>query len=86
MRAISSTSSRFFGYSDSEALVAATRAGAAAMRSKVRPAKSRSGFLADLVVVTGRPEDDVRLLQQPANIRLVMKDGRVYKDLFATLH
>jgi hypothetical protein len=33
--------------------------------------------------VAGRPQDDVRLLQKPANIRLVMKDGRVYKDLFA---
>jgi len=74
---------RFFGYSDSEALVAATRTGAAAMMLEGQAGEIAKGFLADLVVVSGRPQDDVRLLQKPANIRLVMKDGRVYKDLFA---
>ena len=77
---------RFFGYSDSEALVAATRTGAAAMMLEGQAGEISEGFLADLVVVAGRPQEDVRLLQKPANIRLVMKDGRVYKDLFATLH
>ena len=44
------------------------------------------GFLADLVVVAGEPQRDVRLLQVPANIKLVMKDGCIYKDLFETEH
>ena len=77
---------RFFGYSNSEALVAATRTGAEAMMLEGQAGEIAEGFLADLVVVAGRPQDDVRLLQKPANIRLVMKDGRVYKDLFGTLH
>jgi len=74
---------RFFGYSNSEALVAATRTGAAAMMLEGQAGEIAQGFLADLVVVAGRPQDDVRLLQKPANIKLVMKDGCVYKDLFA---
>ncbi len=41
------------------------------------------GFLADLVVVAGEPQNDVRLLQTPANIKLVMKDGLIYKNLLA---
>jgi imidazolonepropionase-like amidohydrolase len=44
------------------------------------------GFLADLVVVAGAPQEDVRLLQVPDNIRLVMKDGRIHKNLFHTVH
>ena len=74
---------RFFGYSNSEALVAATRTGAAAMMLEGQAGEIAQGFLADLIVVAGRPQDDVRLLQKPANIKLVMKDGCVYKDLFA---
>jgi imidazolonepropionase-like amidohydrolase len=41
------------------------------------------GFLADLVVVDGEPQNDVRILQLPDKIKLVMKDGRIHKNLFA---
>jgi imidazolonepropionase-like amidohydrolase len=77
---------RSFGYSDSEALVAATRTGAAAMMLEGQAGEIAKGLLADLLVVAGAPQDDVRLLQAPANIKLVMKDGRIYKNLFATRH
>ena len=73
---------RFFGYSDAEALVAATRTGAAAMMLEGRAGEIAEGFLADLVVVAGEPQDNVRLLQVPGNIKLVMKDGRIHKNLF----
>ena len=74
---------RLFGYSDAEALAAATRTGAAAMLMEDSAGRIAQNFLADLVVVMGAPQNDVRLLQVPANIRLVMKDGRVHKNLFA---
>jgi imidazolonepropionase-like amidohydrolase len=77
---------RLFGYSDSEALVAATRTGAAAMMLEGQTGEITKGFLADLLVVAGAPQDDVRLLNAPANIKLVMKDGRIYKNLFETRH
>jgi imidazolonepropionase-like amidohydrolase len=77
---------RFFGYSDAEALLAATKVGAAAMMLEGRTGEVATGFLADLVVVAGEPHNDVRLLQSPGNIKLVMKDGRIYKDLFPAMH
>ena len=77
---------RFFGYSDAEALMAATRTGAAAMMLEGRAGEVAPGFLADLVVVAGEPHNDVTLLQSAGNIKLVMKDGRIHKNLFDTLH
>ena len=41
------------------------------------------GFLADLLVVAGEPQNDVRLLQEPGNIKVVMKDGQIYKNLLS---
>ena len=72
---------RFFGYSHAQALVAATRSGAAAMMLEGCAGKIAQGFLADLLVVHGAPQEDVRLLQIPENIKLVMKDGRIHKNL-----
>lgn len=41
----------------------------------------REGALADLLIVDGNPMDDVSVLANPeANLRLIMKDGRVYKN------
>jgi imidazolonepropionase-like amidohydrolase len=76
---------RFFGYSDSEALAAATHAGAAAMMLEGQAGQVKKGYLADLLVVAGEPQSDVRLLQSPANIKLVMKDGQIYKNLLSQL-
>jgi len=40
----------------------------------------QEGAYADLLVVDGDPLQDVRILEDPAsNIRLIMKDGRIYK-------
>ena len=77
---------RFFGYSDAEALAAATRTGAAAMMLEGKTGAIARGFLADLLVVAGEPHNDVALLQSPGNIKLVMKDGRIHKNLFEALH
>jgi imidazolonepropionase-like amidohydrolase len=73
---------RFLGYSDSEALMCATRTGAAAMLLDGQAGEIKDGFLADLLVVAGEPQYDVRLLQTPANIKLIMKDGCLYKNSF----
>jgi imidazolonepropionase-like amidohydrolase len=77
---------RFFGYSDAEALTAATKTGAAAMMLEGRTGEIAQGYLADLVVVAGEPQDNVKLLQVPDNIKLVMKDGRIHKNLFDAQH
>jgi imidazolonepropionase-like amidohydrolase len=72
---------RYLGYSDAEALQCATRTGAAAMLLDGEAGEVREGYLADLLVVAGEPHRDVRLLQQPGNIKLVVKDGRVCRNL-----
>jgi imidazolonepropionase-like amidohydrolase len=70
---------RFLGYRPEEALHAATRTGAEAMLLGERLGSVREGFLADLLLVRGRPFEDVALLQRPENIRAVMKGGRFHK-------
>jgi imidazolonepropionase-like amidohydrolase len=39
----------------------------------------REGYLADLLVVRGRPFEDVTLLQHPENLLAILKDGVAYK-------
>jgi imidazolonepropionase-like amidohydrolase len=46
----------------------------------------REGALADLLVIAGEPQNDVRVLQAAANVKLVMKDGRIHKNLFDGRH
>lgn len=70
---------RFFGYRPEEALHAATRLGAEAMLLGERLGFIREGYLADLLVVRGRPFEDVALLQRPENLLAVMKDGVLFE-------
>jgi len=67
------------GFSPAETLKAATMWGGQIMGidnlGLIRP-----GYLADLVLVDGDPLADITILQEPARIVLVMKDGVVYKD------
>jgi imidazolonepropionase-like amidohydrolase len=70
---------RFLGYRPEEALHAATRVGAEAMLLGERLGFVREGYLADLLLVRGRPFEDVALLQHSENILAVMKDGRFHK-------
>ena len=40
-----------------------------------------AGALADLLIVDGNPLEDIRVLEQPEkNLRMIMKDGRIYKQ------
>lgn len=70
---------RLFGYRPEEALDAATRLGAEAMLMGDRLGLVREGRLADLLLVRGRPFEDVALLQDAANLLVVMKDGVLHK-------
>jgi imidazolonepropionase-like amidohydrolase len=38
------------------------------------------GYLADILVVTGNPADDLKVLQDPANLRYIIQNGRFYKE------
>jgi imidazolonepropionase-like amidohydrolase len=69
---------KLFGYSPCEALQCATRVGGALMGLAV--GQIREGWLADLLLVHGDPLADVRILQNAANLALIMQDGRLHKN------
>lgn len=66
-----------FGYTPAEALKAATALGGELMGLEV--GRVKQGWLADLLLVEGDPTQDVRLLQDKANIAMIMKGGALYK-------
>jgi imidazolonepropionase-like amidohydrolase len=66
-----------FGYSPTDALVAATRLGGQLMDMPVGEIKP--GFLADLLLVSGDPTRDVRILQAKTNLQVIMKGGQFHK-------
>lgn len=39
-----------------------------------------AGALADLLIVDGNPLDDVRVLEDEKNLRVIIKDGKVFKE------
>ena len=63
------------GFTPHEAICAATRDAAYAMKMEKELGTLEKGKLADLVVVDGNPLDDIRVLQDLAKIAIVMKDG-----------
>jgi imidazolonepropionase-like amidohydrolase len=67
-----------FGYSPTEALVAATRLGGQLMDMPVGEIKA--GCLADLLLVNGDPTQDVSILQSKTNLQVIMKGGQFHKQ------
>ncbi|WP_197419529.1 amidohydrolase family protein [Burkholderia sp. TSV86] len=66
------------GFTPAEALMAATKWGGEIM-GIANLGLIREGYLADLLVVDGDPIDDITLLQDRDNIKIVMKDGAYCK-------
>jgi imidazolonepropionase-like amidohydrolase len=60
------------GYSKAEALIAATRDGAEILGMDDKLGTLEAGKLADVLVVKGNPDEDLRAL---ANVELVFRDG-----------
>lgn len=71
---------RLFGYSPSQALQCATRVGGELMGLELGQVKA--GWLADLLIVDGDPLHDVRVLQDSARLKLVMKNGVAHTNTF----
>jgi imidazolonepropionase-like amidohydrolase len=68
------------GMSAMEALQASTRDAAQAIGLGDTLGTLEVGKLADLVAVRGDPIADIRILQQPSAVSMVMKEGCVYVD------
>ncbi len=68
---------KWFGYSPEEALVCGTRNGARAMQMEEEIGRICEGYLADFIVVRGRPYEDVGCITAE-NILTIVKDGEPY--------
>lgn len=66
-----------FGFSPTEALVAATKQGGELVDWDV--GQLRAGYLADLLLVDGDPTADVRIMQDQHNLAAIMKGGQFHK-------
>ena len=65
------------GLSPLDAIVAATKRGAEAMRMEKDLGTLEEGKLADLVVIDGDPLEDIKILQSLEKINLVIKGGEI---------
>ncbi|RMG95571.1 MAG: amidohydrolase family protein [Chloroflexi bacterium] len=72
------------GMSPMDAIVATTKVAAECLGWQDRVGTLAPGKLADVVVVRTDPLADIRSLEQTENIVLVMKDGRIVKNLLAS--
>jgi imidazolonepropionase-like amidohydrolase len=72
----------YYGYSPSEALRCGTRNGGAlmTMRNSNKMGEVAEGYLADLLLVDGDPLADLSILVNAERLKLIMKDGQVYKN------
>ena len=68
------------GMTPMQALVAATGWAAECCGLEKEVGTVQAGKIADLVVVDGDPLRDITLLQDNSRIKLVMKEGKVYRD------
>jgi imidazolonepropionase-like amidohydrolase len=68
-----------------EAIQTMTRFGGEAMGLAQPLGQVKEGFLADLLLVSANPLDDVTVLQDPANLVAIMKDGQFHKEPAASL-
>ena len=66
------------GFSRAETLMMATKFGGECFGDQIGMVKE--GYLADLILVDGNPVEDIILLQDPANLLMIMKDGAFHKE------
>ncbi|MGD9125625.1 MAG: amidohydrolase family protein [Desulfarculaceae bacterium] len=68
------------GYSPLEAITCATQKGAQVLGLEKELGTIEEGKIADLILVEGDPTSDIKILQNPDAIRLIIKGGRVVKE------
>lgn len=71
------------GMSPMETIVATTKKAAECLGWEDRVGTIEAGKLADIILVKTNPLQDIRSLEKVDNIALVMKDGKVVKDIRA---
>jgi imidazolonepropionase-like amidohydrolase len=69
----------WFGLTPAEALRCATEFGGQIMDMGDELGLVREGYLADLLLVKGDPTADISVMEDPANLAMIMQDGRLHK-------
>jgi imidazolonepropionase-like amidohydrolase len=68
------------GMKPMDAILTTTRNAAQALKQEKDLGTIEAGKLADIIAVDGDPLKNIRCLQEKKNIRIVMKEGRIYAD------
>jgi imidazolonepropionase-like amidohydrolase len=71
---------KYLGMTPMEALVSATRWGGQIMMRGNELGEVKEGYLADLLLVDGDPLSNIAVLQDPAKLLVIMKDGQFHKE------
>ena len=71
---------QYIGMTPREVLLAATKLGGEIMMQPDRIGQIAPGFYADMLLIDGNPLDDLKILQDPKKILMVMKGGEVFKE------
>src|SRR5262249_37092788 len=74
---------KLFGFTPTEALVAATKLGGEILGMVDELGLSRENCLADVLVVDGDPIQDIGILQDASRLLLIMQGGNAYKNIIA---
>lgn len=69
------------GFSPAEIITAATKTNSELMLMSDRIGTLEKGKLADVILVKGDPLDDIRIMCDAGNIKMVIQDGRIVKDI-----
>lgn len=70
----------YYGYTPEGALLCATRNGGLAMMNDGSLGTLHEGSLADMLLVDGDPLTDVTILTDKDRLKMIMKDGEIYKN------
>ena len=68
------------GYTPMEVITMATKVNARLLQMEDQMGTLESGKLADVLLVDGKPDEDIRVLRRSDHVKLVIQDGRIVKN------
>ena len=74
------------GYTPLEVITMATKVNARLLLMQEQLGTLEPGKLADVLLVDGKPDEDIRILRRSDNVKLVIQDGKIVKNAMPTGH
>ena len=74
------------GYTPLEVITMATKVNARLLLMQEQLGTLEPGKLADVLLVDGKPDEDIRVLRRSDNVKLVIQDGKIVKNAMPTGH